>query len=161
MPATDALLAQYLRGQLLVMVVLAAYYSLALAGAGFDVAVHGFGRTGGHAVGRFHVFPIRFGAWGRTVVPVTIEDQIGFKKYHTAVGRVLFGEFVGEVAGVVVIDQGHRADRGGRLRLNAAHAEPMVFVIDDDEAERMHARLQRLIEAAIRTQRDLLARRTS
>jgi len=36
---TDALLAQYLRGQLLVMVMLAAYYSLALAGAGFDVAL--------------------------------------------------------------------------------------------------------------------------
>lgn len=36
---TDALLAQYLRGQLLVMVMLAAFYSLALAGAGFDVAL--------------------------------------------------------------------------------------------------------------------------
>ena len=35
----DTLLAQYLRGQLLVMVVLAAYYSVALAIAGFDVAL--------------------------------------------------------------------------------------------------------------------------
>ena len=35
----DALLAQYLRGQLLVMLLLAAYYSVALAVAGFDVAV--------------------------------------------------------------------------------------------------------------------------
>ncbi|MES2740648.1 MAG: AI-2E family transporter [Pseudomonadota bacterium] len=35
----DTLLAQYLRGQLLVMLVLAAYYSLALMVAGFDVAV--------------------------------------------------------------------------------------------------------------------------
>lgn len=36
---TDSLLAQYLRGQLLVMLVLAAYYSIALAIAGFDVAL--------------------------------------------------------------------------------------------------------------------------
>ncbi|HEX7986545.1 MAG TPA: AI-2E family transporter [Duganella sp.] len=35
----DGLLAQYLRGQLLVMLVLAAYYSAALAIAGFDVAL--------------------------------------------------------------------------------------------------------------------------
>ena len=35
----DTLLAQYLRGQLLVMLVLAAYYSAALAIAGFDVAL--------------------------------------------------------------------------------------------------------------------------
>jgi predicted PurR-regulated permease PerM len=35
----DALLAQYLRGQLLVMLVLAGYYSAALAFAGFDVAL--------------------------------------------------------------------------------------------------------------------------
>jgi predicted PurR-regulated permease PerM len=35
----DALLAQYLRGQLLVMLVLAAYYSLGLAFAGFEVAL--------------------------------------------------------------------------------------------------------------------------
>ncbi|GAB3457413.1 AI-2E family transporter [Massilia terrae] len=35
----DALLGQYLRGQLLVMFVLAVYYSAALAGAGFDVAL--------------------------------------------------------------------------------------------------------------------------
>jgi predicted PurR-regulated permease PerM len=35
----DTLLAQYLRGQLLVMVVLAVYYSVALAIAGFDVAL--------------------------------------------------------------------------------------------------------------------------
>ncbi|MGZ3183387.1 MAG: AI-2E family transporter [Telluria sp.] len=35
----DALLAQYLRGQLLVMLVLAAYYSIGLALAGFDVAL--------------------------------------------------------------------------------------------------------------------------
>jgi predicted PurR-regulated permease PerM len=35
----DVLLAQYLRGQLLVMLVLAAYYSVALMVAGFDVAV--------------------------------------------------------------------------------------------------------------------------
>jgi predicted PurR-regulated permease PerM len=35
----DALLAQYLRGQLLVMLVLACYYSAALALAGFDVAL--------------------------------------------------------------------------------------------------------------------------
>jgi len=35
----DALLAQYLRGQLLVMLVLAIYYSAALAIAGFDVAL--------------------------------------------------------------------------------------------------------------------------
>ena len=35
----DALLAQYLRGQLLVMLVLAVYYSSALAMAGFDVAL--------------------------------------------------------------------------------------------------------------------------
>lgn len=35
----DTLLAQYLRGQLLVMVVLAVYYSAALAIAGFDVAL--------------------------------------------------------------------------------------------------------------------------
>jgi predicted PurR-regulated permease PerM len=36
---TDSLLAQYLRGQLLVMLVLAVYYSIALAIAGFDVAL--------------------------------------------------------------------------------------------------------------------------
>jgi len=36
---TDALLAQYLRGQLLVMFLLAAYYSIALTIAGFDVAL--------------------------------------------------------------------------------------------------------------------------
>jgi predicted PurR-regulated permease PerM len=36
---TDALLAQYLRGQLLVMFLLAAYYSTALTIAGFDVAL--------------------------------------------------------------------------------------------------------------------------
>lgn len=36
---TDQLLAQYLRGQLLVMFLLAAYYSTALAIAGFDVAL--------------------------------------------------------------------------------------------------------------------------
>jgi predicted PurR-regulated permease PerM len=36
---SDALLAQYLRGQLLVMLVLAIYYSAALAIAGFDVAL--------------------------------------------------------------------------------------------------------------------------
>lgn len=36
---SDALLAQYLRGQLLVMLVLAVYYSAALAIAGFDVAL--------------------------------------------------------------------------------------------------------------------------
>jgi predicted PurR-regulated permease PerM len=36
---TDSLLAQYLRGQLLVMLVLAVYYSAALAVAGFDVAL--------------------------------------------------------------------------------------------------------------------------
>jgi len=36
---TDALLAQYLRGQLLVMFVLAVYYSVALSLAGFDVAL--------------------------------------------------------------------------------------------------------------------------
>jgi predicted PurR-regulated permease PerM len=36
---TDTLLAQYLRGQLLVMLVLATYYSIALAMAGFDVAL--------------------------------------------------------------------------------------------------------------------------
>ena len=36
---TDALLAQYLRGQLLVMFLLAAYYSTALSLAGFDVAL--------------------------------------------------------------------------------------------------------------------------
>ena len=36
---TDALLAQYLRGQLLVMFLLAAYYSSALSLAGFDVAL--------------------------------------------------------------------------------------------------------------------------
>lgn len=36
---TDALLAQYLRGQLLVMLVLATYYSIALSMAGFDVAL--------------------------------------------------------------------------------------------------------------------------
>ena len=35
----DSLLAQYLRGQLLVMLVLATYYSVALAIAGFDVAL--------------------------------------------------------------------------------------------------------------------------
>lgn len=35
----DGLLAQYLRGQLLVMLVLAAFYSIALAIAGFDVAL--------------------------------------------------------------------------------------------------------------------------
>ncbi len=35
----DTLLAQYLRGQLLVMLALAAYYSIALALAGFDVAL--------------------------------------------------------------------------------------------------------------------------
>lgn len=35
----DSLLAQYLRGQLLVMLVLATYYSVALAVAGFDVAL--------------------------------------------------------------------------------------------------------------------------
>jgi predicted PurR-regulated permease PerM len=35
----DTLLAQYLRGQLLVMLVLAVYYSVALAIAGFDVAL--------------------------------------------------------------------------------------------------------------------------
>ena len=35
----DGLLAQYLRGQLLVMLLLAAYYSIALAIAGFDVAL--------------------------------------------------------------------------------------------------------------------------
>ena len=35
----DGLLAQYLRGQLLVMLLLAAYYSVALAIAGFDVAL--------------------------------------------------------------------------------------------------------------------------
>ncbi|HEV7816732.1 MAG TPA: AI-2E family transporter, partial [Janthinobacterium sp.] len=35
----DTLLAQYLRGQLLVMLVLAAYYSVALMVAGFDVAL--------------------------------------------------------------------------------------------------------------------------
>ncbi len=35
----DALLAQYLRGQLLVMLLLACYYSIALAIAGFDVAL--------------------------------------------------------------------------------------------------------------------------
>jgi predicted PurR-regulated permease PerM len=35
----DSLLAQYLRGQLLVMLVLGAYYSIALAVAGFDVAL--------------------------------------------------------------------------------------------------------------------------
>lgn len=35
----DALLAQYLRGQLLVMLILALYYSVALAVAGFDVAL--------------------------------------------------------------------------------------------------------------------------
>ena len=35
----DSLLAQYLRGQLLVMLVLAVYYSAALAIAGFDVAL--------------------------------------------------------------------------------------------------------------------------
>lgn len=35
----DSLLAQYLRGQLLVMLVLAAYYSIALMIAGFDVAL--------------------------------------------------------------------------------------------------------------------------
>jgi predicted PurR-regulated permease PerM len=35
----DLLLAQYLRGQLLVMLVLAVYYSTALAIAGFDVAL--------------------------------------------------------------------------------------------------------------------------
>ncbi len=35
----DGLLAQYLRGQLLVMLTLAAYYSIALAIAGFDVAL--------------------------------------------------------------------------------------------------------------------------
>ncbi|MGN6390463.1 MAG: AI-2E family transporter [Burkholderiaceae bacterium] len=35
----DGLLAQYLRGQLLVMLILAAYYSTALAAAGFDVAL--------------------------------------------------------------------------------------------------------------------------
>jgi predicted PurR-regulated permease PerM len=35
----DALLGQYLRGQLLVMFVLAVYYSAALAAAGFDVAL--------------------------------------------------------------------------------------------------------------------------
>jgi len=36
---SDALLAQYLRGQLLVMLVLSVYYSTALAVAGFDVAL--------------------------------------------------------------------------------------------------------------------------
>jgi predicted PurR-regulated permease PerM len=36
---TDHLLAQYLRGQLLVMLLLATYYSVALAIAGFEVAV--------------------------------------------------------------------------------------------------------------------------
>ena len=36
---TDALLAQYLRGQLLVMGLLAAFYSVALGAAGFDVAL--------------------------------------------------------------------------------------------------------------------------
>jgi predicted PurR-regulated permease PerM len=36
---TDGLLAQYLRGQLAVMLVLSVYYSVALAMAGFDVAV--------------------------------------------------------------------------------------------------------------------------
>jgi predicted PurR-regulated permease PerM len=36
---TDSLLAQYLRGQLLVMLILATYYSVALAIAGFDVAL--------------------------------------------------------------------------------------------------------------------------
>jgi predicted PurR-regulated permease PerM len=36
---TDALLAQYLRGQLLVMFLLAAYYSMALTIADFDVAL--------------------------------------------------------------------------------------------------------------------------
>ena len=36
---TDTLLAQYLRGQLLVMLVLATYYSITLAMAGFDVAL--------------------------------------------------------------------------------------------------------------------------
>lgn len=36
---TDALMAQYLRGQLLVMLMLAAYYSIALSMAGFDVAL--------------------------------------------------------------------------------------------------------------------------
>ena len=35
----DSLLAKYLRGQLLVMLILAAYYSIALAVAGFDVAL--------------------------------------------------------------------------------------------------------------------------
>lgn len=35
----DVLLAQYLRGQLLVMLILAAYYSIALSIAGFDVAL--------------------------------------------------------------------------------------------------------------------------
>jgi predicted PurR-regulated permease PerM len=35
----DSLLAQYLRGQLLVMLLLAAYYSVGLAVAGFDVAL--------------------------------------------------------------------------------------------------------------------------
>src|SRR5450830_1188821 len=35
----DDLLAQYLRGQLLVMLILAAYYSIALAIAGFDIAL--------------------------------------------------------------------------------------------------------------------------
>ena len=36
---TDHLLAQYLRGQLLVMLLLATYYSVALAIAGFEVAI--------------------------------------------------------------------------------------------------------------------------
>lgn len=36
---TDSLLAQYLRGQLLVMLILAVYYSSALAIAGFDIAL--------------------------------------------------------------------------------------------------------------------------
>lgn len=36
---TDNLLAQYLRGQLLVMLILAVYYSIALAIAGFDIAL--------------------------------------------------------------------------------------------------------------------------
>jgi len=35
----DDLLAQYLRGQLLVMLILAVYYSVALAIAGFDIAL--------------------------------------------------------------------------------------------------------------------------
>lgn len=86
----DSLLAQYLRGQLLVMMILATYYSVALGIAGFDVAL-----PVGILTGLLAFVP--YLGFGLGLVLALITAMLQFDSYYgivAAIGIYGFGQFL-------------------------------------------------------------------